>query len=214
MKKIIRMITDIAMTACLVILMTLRFSNTPLHEWTGILFGSLFIVHQVLNYRWYTVLFKGKYTIRRTIQTIVNLGMLVCVILTIICGLMMSESAVPFFRVSSLTAYSRNIHLSVSHWLFLFAGIHIGMHVPAMVRKASPMLKRILFVIGAAISVCGIYLLIKGQMFAYMFLQVQYAFADYTIPAGIAVLQTFMELISIVFVTYLCIWIPGTVKKH
>lgn len=214
MKKIIRMITDIAMTVCLVILMTLRFSNTPLHEWTGIVFGILFIVHQVLNYRWYTVLFKGKYTLRRTIQTIVNLGMLVCVILTIACGMLMSESAVPFLRVSSLTAYSRNIHLCISHWLFLFAGIHIGMHVPAMIRKASSVVKRVLFILGIVSTVYGLYLMVQGQVFAYMFLQVQYAFADYTIPAGIAVVQTFIELISIVFITYLCMFISGTVKKH
>lgn len=214
MKKKLRLITDIAMTICLVILMTLRLGNTPLHEWTGILFGILFIMHQVLNYRWYTVLFKGKYTLRRTIQTIVNLGMLVCVILTIVCGLLMSESAVPFLRVSSLTAYSRNIHLCLSHWLFIFIGIHIGMHVPAMVSKASQLLKRVLFIPGMICAVYGLYLLIQGQVLSYMFLQVQYAFADYSVPAGIAVLETFMELISIIFITYLCIWIPGTVKKH
>lgn len=39
------------------------------HEWLGIAAGVFFILHNLLNYKWYRTIFKGKYNGMRILQT-------------------------------------------------------------------------------------------------------------------------------------------------
>lgn len=57
----IRSIVDISMTGCLLFLMAYQVTGETLHEWIGIGMTVLVIVHQILNRKWYSAVFKGKY---------------------------------------------------------------------------------------------------------------------------------------------------------
>ena len=43
-----------------------------IHEWLGIILCLLFILHHIWNRKWYTTLFKGRYTLMRIFQIIIN----------------------------------------------------------------------------------------------------------------------------------------------
>ena len=60
-KQVVKLIIDIAMYLIFVALMQEHLWD-GLHEWLGIALFTLFIVHTILNFRWYQSLFKGKYT--------------------------------------------------------------------------------------------------------------------------------------------------------
>ena len=69
---------DILLGVGLLLLMSYQVTGEAGHEWTGIVMTVLMILHQILNRKWYAALFKGKYTPLRTVQTLVNAGMLPC----------------------------------------------------------------------------------------------------------------------------------------
>jgi hypothetical protein len=58
----IRPAVDISMTALLLCLMAYQITGEALHEWFGILMTVILIVHNILNRKWYSSLFKGKST--------------------------------------------------------------------------------------------------------------------------------------------------------
>lgn len=72
-KRIIKRTVDVLMTAALLFLMGYQFWGEQFHEWAGAGMFVLFIAHQILNFRWYRSLFKGKYTPMRIFQVIVDM---------------------------------------------------------------------------------------------------------------------------------------------
>ena len=58
---------DIVMYVLFLLLMGQCVLRGAAHEWLGIAVGVLFVLHNVLNYRWYKALFKGKYTALRAV---------------------------------------------------------------------------------------------------------------------------------------------------
>lgn len=76
MKNIIKLIIDIIMTALLLMLMSYQVFGEVLHEWFGAVMIALFLVHNILNIKWYGGLFKGKYSAVRVIWTVINIAAL------------------------------------------------------------------------------------------------------------------------------------------
>ena len=54
---VIKRIVDAAMTVLLLFLMAYQLTGEMLHEWIGIGITVLVIIHQILNRKWYGVLF-------------------------------------------------------------------------------------------------------------------------------------------------------------
>ena len=72
--KRVKYIVDVLLGIGLVLLMAYQVVGEEGHEWTGIAMTALMLTHQVLNRKWYAVLFKGKYGLLRTVQTVINLA--------------------------------------------------------------------------------------------------------------------------------------------
>ena len=89
--KMIRRTVDAAMTVLLLLLMAYQVTGEVLHEWIGMGMTLLVIIHQVLNLKWYGVLFKGKYNPYRTVTIILNVLLRVSFALTCFCGKSMSS---------------------------------------------------------------------------------------------------------------------------
>lgn len=60
MKNKIKIILDILMLIILIVLMCEHTISGLIHEILGIILFSLFICHNLLNYRFYKLIFKGK----------------------------------------------------------------------------------------------------------------------------------------------------------
>ena len=89
-------IIDILLGIGLLLLMSYQVVGESGHEWTGISMTLLMILHQILNRKWYAALFKGRYAPLRIAQTLINATLVICFVLTALCGVNMSVHAVPF----------------------------------------------------------------------------------------------------------------------
>jgi hypothetical protein len=85
--KMIKRIVDAAITVLLLCLMAYQVTGEMAHEWIGMGMTVLVVIHQILNRKWYSALFKGKYNPYRSITTILNTLLLVSFALTAFCGM-------------------------------------------------------------------------------------------------------------------------------
>ena len=127
--NLLRMPLDILMTILSIILMggIVLFPDDRIHQICGISLIVLWVIHIVLNHRWYGALFKGKYQPYRIMQLIVNLGVLICALFLMISGLLMAWF-VPSDWGGGALGFARTTHLLASHWYYIFMAFHIGLH--------------------------------------------------------------------------------------
>ena len=180
MMKKIRMILDMAMTLILPLLMGYSLVGETAHEVIGITMGILLIAHNYINRKWYTAVFKGRYTPARIMQTAVNFLLLLCFILTMISGIMISKHLFVFMKINIAGDLMRKMHLCAANWAFVLMSFHAGTHGGTMTAKIKH--KKAVFSAFAAISAYGIYAFMKRGLLQYMFLRNIFVFFDYSEP--------------------------------
>ena len=62
----VKILIDIGMTICLLLLMPYSLLSETAHEWIGMVMLLLFILHHILNHKWLTSISKGKYNAFRS----------------------------------------------------------------------------------------------------------------------------------------------------
>ena len=195
-KYMIKRIVDAAMTVLLLLLMAYQVTGEVLHEWIGISMTVLVIIHQILNRKWYGVLFKGKYNPYRSVTTILSILLLASFALTAFCGMSMSCHAVPFLYGMAPVTFARQMHLSMSHWAFVLMGLHLGLHIPAMTAglKVNDKTGTLLACVFACIGGIGLWLFLRSGIPNYLFFRVPFAFLDYEKARGLVVLENLLML--------------------
>ena len=196
-KNMIRRIVDAAMTVFLLCLMAYQVTGEVLHEWIGIGMTVLVIIHQILNRKWYSALFKGKYNAYRGLAAAVNILLLCSFALTAFCGMSMSGYAVPFLYGMAPVSFTRQMHLSLSHWAFVLMGLHLGLHIPAMAAglKLNDKTKTLLTCVFTCIGGIGLWLFLQSGIQNYLFFRVPFAFLDYE-KAGVLVFLENLLMLS------------------
>ncbi len=199
----IKLLTDLVMTVILLCQMGYMLVGEASHEWMGAAMFLLFILHHVLNLRWYKNLIRGKYTPLRIFQTIVNFIMLICMLGLMISGIMMSRHVFAFLDLRSHMGFARILHMLCSYWGFLFMSIHIGLHWGMVMnmagrltgkdRKAAGMRTWVLRALAFAVGICGICAFIKHDIASYLFLRSMFVFFDVSQPLA----QFLAEYLSI-----------------
>ena len=203
------------MTVALLCLMAYQVTGETLHEWFGIGMTALLAVHHILNRKWYSSIFKGKYNAYRVATTVVNTLLLVSIALTALCGMAMSAHAVPFLYGFLPVSFARRFHLAMSFWSFILMGLHLGLHVPSMTAglKWNGKIKTAVAVIFAAISCVGIWLFIKNGVPDYIFFRTPFAFFDYGKSAPLVFAENLAILTSFTFIGVCCAVIIKRKKK-
>ncbi len=135
-KRTARLMVDHAMAAVLLAVILTPFDWGMLHEWLGIAFFALFIVHHVLNYRWWKALPRGRWNLRRVLSTLVDLAMIVCIGGLFWSSLVLSRYAFVWLPSMSGSSLARVWHLACSYWLFVLAYVHAGAHLRLDRKKA------------------------------------------------------------------------------
>lgn len=77
MKKF-RIIIDVLMYIIFIVLMGHHITENKIHEILGIVMFILFIIHNLLNLKFYKTIFKGKYNLKRLFLTTIDVLLLVC----------------------------------------------------------------------------------------------------------------------------------------
>ena len=213
MKNKIRIIIDISMTVLLPLLMAYSLIGETFHEVVGTLIFVLFIVHHIINRKWYGALFKGKYNTRRIFQTALDMLLLVFMLLQPISGILMSKHLYTFLPALPISAQARRIHMMLAYWDYVLLCIHAGTHLAVPLRKLFMKSKRIfaaVCAVSSCISVYGCAAFIKRGFPGYMLGSTMFAFFDYSEP------RTFFFLdylaIMVLFMMTGCLAVYGLSK--
>lgn len=175
-----KILIDLFMTIALLLLMLFQITGQQVHEYLGIMMLVLFLGHNVLNWKWYRHLFKGKYKLYRCIQTILNIGILMMMLGLGYSGMVMAQY-LPF-SISGSMSLVRRLHLACSYWGFVLMSMHLGMHLRQIVhmfKKYMYLKNNILKLVMIIISLCGIYCFIQNNMISYMLLINEFVFFDF-----------------------------------
>jgi hypothetical protein len=122
----IRLVIDLTMTILMLVAMAYHITGNTIHEVVGVCLFLLFIVHNILNRRWYKAIANGKYNIRRILSITVNLLFLMSIVTIVISSLPISSDLLPFVSVNNDMVW-REIHVLTSYWAFILMAVHIGM---------------------------------------------------------------------------------------
>ena len=152
------------------------------HEWLGIVAGVLFILHNLLNYKWYRALFKGKYNGMRILQTAVNFLLLITVFTGMVSGILASQHLFSIGDGGTIEL-GRFLHLVATAWSFLLMSVHLGLHwvrfagitkkLPVS-RNGSHILRRCFQILAVVLCIYGIYIFIERQFWEELFHLIDY----------------------------------------
>ncbi|MGN1318454.1 MAG: DUF4405 domain-containing protein [Lachnospirales bacterium] len=204
MKKI-RIITDCTMTVLSLLLMAFQITGQFAHEWIGTAMFVFFIIHNILNIKWYRNVTKGKYTLYRIMMSAINILVLFSMIGLMISGIILSHYVFGFLDIEFSISFARKLHFFTSYWEFVLMSLHIGLHwnmIIVNLGKISKFKTIALKVFAVLIAVYGVYGLIKHDIVRNLLLLNDYAYFNYEQSA----ISYFAEYIAImglfVFIAY------------
>ena len=189
-KMIIRLSIDFAMTVLLLLLMARQLTGEAAHEWLGAGMFALWILHHILNFKWYSHIGKGRYTPPRMFQLAVNLLLFISMAGMMISAVILSREVFRFLPISGGISLARFMHILCAFWSFVLMALHLGLHWNMILghigRAAGLVLPRpartALGIAGAAAAVYGLYAFLKNQLLSYLFLTPHFVYFDFERP--------------------------------
>ncbi len=164
----IRHIIDVAMAALMPLVMAYALFGEGFHEIAGTALFALFIVHQILNRRWYGALFKGKYTPQRTFRTVLNGLLWLAMIGLAVSAVLISRHLYAPIAQRHLP-WPHELHMLASYWGYVLMSVHAGTHMTAMLRS------RWARIVAVPVFAYGVYAFIKRGFVDCLFLQTHFA---------------------------------------
>ena len=183
MKKI-KIIIDVLMYFLFIILMGHHITDNLIHEILGTILFVLFIVHHLLNYRYYKTVFKGKYNVKRIIITLVDLLLLIDMIGIIVSAINISSDVFSFLNINT-KIWGRKLHMLSTSWGFVLMSIHLGLHLKTLINKINNKMKNstleyLYYFVVLLIIIYGIYSFIKLNFISDMFLLNAFKYYDFS----------------------------------
>ena len=175
-----KVLIDVVMTILLPMLMAYSLIGELFHELVGIIMFILFIIHHINNRKWFSVIFKGKYNLKRTIITIINLFLLVFMFIQPISGILMSKHLFTFIRIDGVALLSRSFHLVMAYWGFVFMSIHAGIHLSPVINRIKKDNRKYVHGLLILVGIYGIIVFINRGIADYMFMKTMFVFIDYS----------------------------------
>lgn len=127
-KQKVKIAVDILMTLALLFLMPYELIGEAVHEWIGAGMFLLFILHHILNRKWKGNLTKGRYTPHRILQTLLAVLVLICILGSMISGIILSRHVFAFLDIRGLSSPAKGIHMTCAYWGFVLMSFQLGIH--------------------------------------------------------------------------------------
>ena len=222
-KKQIKLIVDVAMTVLLPMLMAYALIGEKFHEIVGTVMLLLFILHHILNRKWYPALFtpkraggmsgghsgrKGKYSARRIFQAALDIILIVIMIMQPISGILMSKHLYTFIKVQGVSATARKVHMCLAYWGFVLMCVHAGTHLTtpfSKLRRDKKGLWAGIHIAWFAASVYGCIAFVKRNLADYMFRKTVFVFFDYSEPKAHFFLDYGAMMLLFMFAGYIVV---------
>ncbi len=188
-KLILKIITDVMMTAVLLLLMAYSLVGEAAHEWLGVGIFVLFVPHHILNIKWSKTMFKGKYSPYRIAQTVAVALVLLTMCGSMISGVLLSRTVFTFLGDRVFLAQAQKLHMLCAYWGFVFLSLHLGLHWSSILNMVKRLFKKRSFVrswavriFGLGVAAYGIYAFVERDFSSYMFLKIHFVFFDFDEP--------------------------------
>ena len=210
-KAAFKIVIDMLMTLGLLFLMGYQFWGDVAHEWAGAGMFLLFIAHHILNAGWYKNLLRGKYSLSRIFQLMIDLLVFLSMIGLMVSGIMLSNHVFAFLEIHGSISFARLLHMAASHWGFVLMALHLGLHwgmFMGIVKKAlklkqpSRVRKMLLPILGAGIAVYGLCVFIRRDLLTYMLVRTEFVFLDFSEPIPLFYLDYLAMMGSFIFLAY------------
>lgn len=175
LKKIIKIIIDILMYIIFIYLMSYRPGRGLfLHGIFGFTLFILFILHHLLNIKWYGSITKGKYGFIKKLFITINFLLFFDMIVMAISSIMMSGDIFAFSPFIS-NQFARNLHVVSTSSGFVLMIFHLGLHTNNIFRSIytkvkDTYLKYIYIVLFSIVLFLGLYSFIISIIINSMFL--------------------------------------------
>ena len=183
-----KLAVDAAMTVALLLLMAYGLVGEAAHEWLGMGMFALFLAHHVLNRKWLLAIGTGKYTPLRIIQTALVGVILLCMLGSMVSGILLSRYVVTFLPKHGGYEAAQKAHILCAYWGFVCMSLHLGLHwsmMLAMARKhlrSSPLRTWCLRLVGWLWALYGVFAFHRRGIKLYLLLRSHFVFYDYSEP--------------------------------
>ena len=217
----IRLLADSGMTLALLLLMSYQLVGEKAHEWIGMGMFALFVAHHVLNRRWINAVPRGRYTPLRIVQTALAGLIFLCMVGSMISGIVLSRHVFAFFPRHGGYELAGKLHILCAFWGFVLMSLHLGMHwnmLLTMARKhlqPSKIRTWALRIAGYSFATYGAVTFVRRDVGLYLLLKSHFVFFDYSEPL-IAFLLDYLAVMGL-FVAigfWLKVWMSIFKKEH
>ncbi len=123
---------DAMLLVAIVLLAAVHLTGLRVHEWLGIAFVLLVLVHLLYSWRWITThtqrIFSGG-SRRARINYLLNVTLFVIAMIVVISGLVISQAALPNLGIATIDDGTwRALHNKLQTWALVAVGVHIAMN--------------------------------------------------------------------------------------
>jgi len=141
---------DVALLISVCALEQIPFTGAIVHEWLGLAFGAMIVVHLLFAWTWIASQTRQLFPVqsgRRLINYVLNLCLFACVTAVIFSGIMISQEAIPALTKKKRTAIRSDspwgyIHDQGSNLVVALAGLHLALNWDWAIAAGRRMLRR------------------------------------------------------------------------
>ena len=191
----IKIAVDAAMSVSMLLLMSYGLVGEAAHEGIGMGMFVLFVMHQVLNRRWIRAVPYGHYTPLRIVQTVLAGLIFLCIIGSMVSGIVLSRHVFSFLPKHGGYELAGNLHILCAFWGFMPMSLHLGMHWNMFLTVARRYLQPnkirtwVLKIAGYLFTAYGVIAFVRRDVGLYLLLESHFVFFDYSEPLALFLLD-------------------------
>ncbi|MCL6333524.1 DUF4405 domain-containing protein [Pectobacterium carotovorum subsp. carotovorum] len=211
-----QVIQDTLMLIILLSLMGFHLWDENIHEWLGVIFFFIILLHNGLNTHWFKKLTQGEYSAFRILQVATNMLLMITLLAAIVSGILLSRHVFPDLPIHSTSDFVRKIHMTSVHWVQVIIALHLGLHWKMLanffckiwnILPTSLFATKIMPLIFIMTSLYGLHVFIHRDMLPYLLIQVDFAFFDFEESKSLFYWDFFAVIIFFSYLTRYLSWL-------
>ncbi|MBQ4769495.1 DUF4405 domain-containing protein [Pectobacterium versatile] len=211
-----QVIQDTLMLIILLSLMGFHLWDENIHEWLGVIFFFIILLHNGLNTHWFKKLTQGEYSAFRILQVATNMLLMLTLLAAIVSGILLSRHVFPDLPIHSTSDFVRKIHMTSVHWVQVITALHLGLHWKMLanffckiwnILPTSLFATKIMPLIFMMTSLYGLHVFIHRDMLPYLLIQVDFAFFDFEESKSLFYWDFFAVIIFFSYLTRYLSWL-------
>lgn len=139
------LLLDIGITLAMLALLSVALTGIALHEWLGIAFIAVLVLHLLLHWQWIsgaTLRWLRSLSWQVRLTYLVDVVLFITMTLVIFSGLMISEVALPVMGLVSTRNFAwRAIHSASSNGVLVLVSLHLALNWRWIVAAAQRLFK-------------------------------------------------------------------------